>query len=123
MHCYYITIFTLCSLVNFAPGTDRVLFHRDRMSPDDLLKQKKTRYDQNGQVIFSTPFFDKSAESDEHQPSTLDQILENLFNVRRWKKVLLDQHKETENPKIIQTNCCQSWSFVQEREDQDKNTA
>ena len=53
---------------------------------DDLLKPKKTRYDQNGQVIFSTPFFDESAESDEHQPSTLNQILENLFNVRRLKR-------------------------------------
>ena len=55
---------------------------------DDLLKSKKTRYDQNGQVIFSIPFFDESAESDEHQPSTLNQILEDLFNMRRLKRKL-----------------------------------
>ena len=55
---------------------------------DDLLKPKKTRYDQNGQVLFSTPFFDESTESDEHQPSSLNQILENLFSVRRLKKKL-----------------------------------
>ena len=55
---------------------------------EEVLTSKKTRYDQNGQVIFSTPFFDESAESDEHQPTTLNQILENLFNMRRLKRKL-----------------------------------
>ena len=55
---------------------------------DDLLKPKKTRYDQDGQVIFSTPFFDESSESDEDHPSTLNQILANLFSMRRLQRKL-----------------------------------
>jgi len=55
---------------------------------DDLIKPKKTRYDQNGQVIFSTPFFDESTESDHEHNLTLNQILGDLLSVQRLKRKL-----------------------------------
>ena len=44
------------------------------------------------------------------------KTVQRFVNDNIEEKVLLDQQKETENPKIIQTNSCQSWSFVQERQ-------
>lgn len=56
---------------------------------DDLLEIKKTLYDENGNVIFKTPFFDLSSESSEDEKTkTLNDILEDLFSWTRIRRKL-----------------------------------
>lgn len=54
---------------------------------DDLLYQKKTKYDENRNVLFVPPFFvNDTSESETDSKETLNQILENLFSLRRLKR-------------------------------------
>lgn len=63
---------------------------------DDLVNIKKTQYDANGKVVFKTPFFDESSESDEDTSTSMNQILEDLFGLKRIRrKLFLINRKRT----------------------------
>lgn len=55
---------------------------------DDLIQQKRTQYDEQGNVVFKLRFFEHSSESDEDPNATLNSILENLFSMKRLKTSL-----------------------------------
>ena len=81
---------------------------------DDLMKPKKTRYDQNGQVIFSTPFFDESTESDHEHNLTLNQILGDLLSVQRLKRkvFMINQTRKRIQGSIVRTTSRARSSFA-----------
>lgn len=80
---------------------------------DDLLKPKKTRYDENRNVVFVPPFFkNETSNSDEDVKATLNEILENLFSLRRLKRKLFLVNRKRQR---VQTKLQKTASMIRQK--------